>query len=670
MPIPSVEVLAATPLHPALHVSKTEQGFPEGVDELKSLGSPVPMPCSQPMHYFRLAVVLVMGVGITLVLRGFVLEADKLRQVMRAWRDAGPHTTVLGKVRRHLAVSWLASPRDPLAECGFPLGDSWGEVLPMVVGSKERLACLERQVQKAEQEHKTFVFWFVLIVYVAVVVVFVALVAGCSWARQTLARHHCPYEKGSEAVPLPAPGRTAGRASPAGHAAASQEVKHTEVEDVLEEAGEQVLPLQEPDPVTDQNSLESQITADAGEDEEANCPVRRNLLVPRRFMERLKTGAGKRYLHRHLGGRFSVLILVDAAPRRLHIKGALNKVPEYYVALKTLLAEWRTREAATPQHFCIPVELAASTPQHLPAPPAARLAVLAVLAAVSVAWAAPVGELRAEHRELPHDILSGLPVASPNSFSWSKPDGSYRYGMQGDDQWRVESRDADGAVQGRYVYKTPEGRVVDVSYESGPQGYRARGDAIPGGAAPLDQVGQDHHTVVQDVASLRQDQLQQTQDTRDKFSSPYGALLLRDVEKTQPSGNGVFTFSDADNFAIITDVFDTNTPRRPLALSMTSLSYLESFSCSSNSHDTHRNAALGQTRDSPVETKGTLLIGVLIFLTVTAMHVTVSAGIGASYSGEKILSRPFNYHEYVEHATDLSDISSLFPLQTMSMKNR
>ncbi|KAG0724023.1 hypothetical protein GWK47_041497 [Chionoecetes opilio] len=69
------------------------------------------------------------------------------------------HITLLGKVREHLVTaSCLASPRDPLAECGFPLGDSWGEVLPMVVGSKERLASLERQVQKAEQEHKTCMF--------------------------------------------------------------------------------------------------------------------------------------------------------------------------------------------------------------------------------------------------------------------------------------------------------------------------------------------------------------------------------------------------------------------------------------------------------------------------------------------------------------------------------
>ncbi|KAG0721324.1 hypothetical protein GWK47_006461 [Chionoecetes opilio] len=182
-----------------------------------------------------------MGVGITLVVRGLVLEGDKLRQVMRPGGTQGPTPPVLGKMRGHLVTaSWMASPRDLLGECGFPLGDRWVEMLPMVVDSKERLACLE---------------------------------------RQTLARYHPPHEKGSEAVPLPVPSMTEEAASearsrgqqddpPLQDTAASQEFKHTKVE----EAGEQVFPLQERDPVRDQNSRESHIAADAGEDEEANMP--------------------------------------------------------------------------------------------------------------------------------------------------------------------------------------------------------------------------------------------------------------------------------------------------------------------------------------------------------------------------------------------------------------
>ncbi|XP_063860458.1 uncharacterized protein LOC135100872 isoform X3 [Scylla paramamosain] len=198
----------------------------------------------------------------------------------------------------------------------------------------------------------------------------------------------------------------------------------------------------------------------------------------------------------------------------------------------------------------------------------ARLTALAVWAALGVAWASPVSELRAEHRELPQDILSGLPVASPDTFSWSKPDGSYRFGMQGDDQWRVESRDPDGIVRGRYVYKTPEGRLVDVTYDSGPQGYRAKGDAIPGGAAPLDQAPLEDLPVAENLAfqGQDQDQHQETHDTRDELLVPYGALLLTEVEKTQPSGDGIITFSDDSTLAIITDIQHNDTPQRPSAV--------------------------------------------------------------------------------------------------------
>ena len=138
--------------------------------------------------------------------------------------------------------------------------------------------------------------------------------------------------------------------------------------------------------------------------------------------------------------------------------------------------------------------------------------------------------------------------------------------MQGDDQWRVESRDAGGNVQGSYMYKTPEGQVVLVSYESGPQGYRAKGDAIPGGAAPLEQVQQKEQPVTQGLAFLRQDQQQQALGTRDQSSNPYGALLLREIEKTRPSGDGVHTFSDDSNLAVITDIRETENLKRPSAV--------------------------------------------------------------------------------------------------------
>lgn len=138
--------------------------------------------------------------------------------------------------------------------------------------------------------------------------------------------------------------------------------------------------------------------------------------------------------------------------------------------------------------------------------------------------------------------------------------------MQGDNQWRVESRDTDGTVRGRYVYKTPEGKVVDVSYDAGPRGYRARGDSIPGGAAPLTHAQHSDDSVAQDLGTLRLEQHQQEIGSIDDYSKPYGALLLREVEKTRPSGDGVVTFSDDNTLAIITDVHESKSPRRPAAV--------------------------------------------------------------------------------------------------------
>lgn len=193
----------------------------------------------------------------------------------------------------------------------------------------------------------------------------------------------------------------------------------------------------------------------------------------------------------------------------------------------------------------------------------ALTAVLAIWAAAGGVWASTVEDLRAEHRaidlpvdrvvDLPAehrahdftDLLSKLPIATSNMFIWNHPDGSYRFGMQGDDQWRVESRDADGTVKGRYSYQTPEGQVVDITYDAGPQGYRARGGAIPGGASLLQQQTPEESPLVPTRYS---------QQSGGELSDYYGALLYVDVEKTLPSGDGVTTFADDDNVAIVTDV--------------------------------------------------------------------------------------------------------------------
>lgn len=170
---------------------------------------------------------------------------------------------------------------------------------------------------------------------------------------------------------------------------------------------------------------------------------------------------------------------------------------------------------------------------------------VAAWVSVTAVWAAPsnVQDLKVEHREDSLDISSNLPSATNDMFMWNGPDGSYRFGMQGQDQWRVESRDANGEVTGRYVYRTPDGQTVDIFYGAGTQGYRAIGDAIPGGAAPL----------TQDVGDQR--------ISDESILSPvwgpdpaYGALLKAGQETQFPNGDGVTTYTDNDAGAIITDV--------------------------------------------------------------------------------------------------------------------
>ncbi|XP_047495082.1 uncharacterized protein LOC125043150 [Penaeus chinensis] len=193
-------------------------------------------------------------------------------------------------------------------------------------------------------------------------------------------------------------------------------------------------------------------------------------------------------------------------------------------------------------------------------------ALLFLWAVTEATLAAPAEDLPLEHRgavdlplehrgvaNLPQalpDLTSNLPAVSPDLFIWTDVDGTYRFGMQADDQWRVESRDADGIVTGRYVYLTPDGQTVDVSYNSGPQGYRAKGDAIPGGAAPLDQESQPEETPV----------TYQSDDDEGEAVA-YGALRVAGQEATMPGGNGVQTYSDSEASAIVTDIVEPKATR-------------------------------------------------------------------------------------------------------------
>ncbi|KAG0729301.1 hypothetical protein GWK47_030630 [Chionoecetes opilio] len=295
------------------------------------------------------------GVGITPVLRGLVAGGRQAAPGDESWRDAGPHTTLLGE--RGGSAWW--SPRG----CGFPFSDSWLEVLPMVVASKERLACLERQVQQAEQEHNMFVIWFVMTVCMMVVGMSVALVAACSWARHTLARHQCQKEQVSNALllkeddlhlylneaqhcletpffPLQRRVLVVVFQVMTSDGLMTRQGRYVHFDDDGRLAGaRKALPLPPPggtvqagtsvrvdaDPMRDPNP-------DGKEDEEANRLVRRSLIVPRRFVERL-AGPGD-VLRHYLAGRYSVQVFQDKAGRKVHVKGGKTRVLKCLAAYK------------------------------------------------------------------------------------------------------------------------------------------------------------------------------------------------------------------------------------------------------------------------------------------------------------------------------------------------
>ncbi|KAK4300802.1 hypothetical protein Pmani_027018 [Petrolisthes manimaculis] len=243
-------------------------------------------------------------------------------------------------------------------------------------------------------------------------------------------------------------------------------------------------------------------------------------------------------------------------------------------------------------------------------------------------------QLMPEHRAASHQQPAsslpqfiGLPAATPDFFMWTGTDGSYRFGLQGRDQWRVESRNPEGVVSGRYYYRTPEGKEVDVSYDAGPKGYQARGEAIPGGAAPPEhqqkeqeyqqreqqqqeyqqreqqqqeyqqreqqqqeyQQGAQQQQEYQQGSQQQQEyqqgaQQQQQQQQEDLMlkqrqeepvlqrgeglSSPFGALLLTNVQETRPMGEGIDTFADDNTLAIVTDVkfHQQHLSKRPTAV--------------------------------------------------------------------------------------------------------
>ena len=81
--------------------------------------------------------------------------------------------------------------------------------------------------------------------------------------------------------------------------------------------------------------------SEAVDQEDAARLVRRSLLVPARFRDRL-AGAGD-YFIEYLEGHHSVKIFQDS--KMWHIKGCKRDVLPCYTSVKELIAEWRRREA-------------------------------------------------------------------------------------------------------------------------------------------------------------------------------------------------------------------------------------------------------------------------------------------------------------------------------------
>uniref|UniRef100_T1JKT7 Uncharacterized protein n=1 Tax=Strigamia maritima TaxID=126957 RepID=T1JKT7_STRMM len=83
-------------------------------------------------------------------------------------------------------------------------------------------------------------------------------------------------------------------------------------------------------------------------------------------------------------------------------------------------------------------------------------------------------------------------LAPPTGFLHNQAlDGSYNFAYQTKDgQTRAETTGADGAVRGSYVYTSPEGQEVKVSYTADKNGFHADSDAIPRAPSPVPAAAQ------------------------------------------------------------------------------------------------------------------------------------------------------------------------------------
>ncbi|XP_018016649.1 uncharacterized protein LOC108673348 [Hyalella azteca] len=154
-----------------------------------------------------------------------------------------------------------------------------------------------------------------------------------------------------------------------------------------------------------------------------------------------------------------------------------------------------------------------------------------------------LANLAAEHRNTEDDLPRfPTPEASDNSFLWKTGAGAYRFGLRAPDQWRVETRDAEGSVRGQYFYVTPDGGRVSMHYNAGPQ--RNKGSELLQVSGPVGGAGQllspyKGATQQQDAATLQALLLKLRAE---EGVQPYGALKLVSDLGTQR----LFPLSDGD----------------------------------------------------------------------------------------------------------------------------
>ena len=320
---------------------------------------------------------------------GVVGDARKVGVIVQAWRDGGPHTTVMGKVRAYLCTAWWLGPfkppcpTDPLVQCGVHGSLGWRATLSYVLNPKARLACLEEQVVQAQLEHNAFVLWFVVALCCLVAIVVCGAVLMVSWCLVLLDGdgdlwYPADGEVSQDSTTQPKKNRTLKRIQRLklalqGDLSKVRGAKAPCIDTLVQKVRRDPLfrslrramlktPLlhSEQDTKVRKVSVKklkqvfqrsegglgdssSQAAAPTEPERQANSTsVQLSLHVPSRLQEWL--GVSENGFLNHLTSRHSVQVLQDAPNDTLHIRGALDNVAECSREVLFMLDVWLKME--------------------------------------------------------------------------------------------------------------------------------------------------------------------------------------------------------------------------------------------------------------------------------------------------------------------------------------